>query len=152
MCVGSKRITSNTSATFNAREHLMFMLRRRRRGGKFTPNTNNDYEDIEVGKLNGGTLGISPIMNASASEQTNSSMSSINSTQDRRRGNSIYQHSNVPNTLNGQKLTIRPQVHHSHSLSSNTRHLPVHSSSSTNSVNSTTSSTERNSGNFHRLK
>ena len=147
-----KRITSNTSATFNAREHLMFMLRRRRRGGKFTPNTNNDYEDIEVGKLNGGNLGISPIMNASTSEQTSSSMSSINSTQDRRRGNSRYQHSNVPNTLNGQKLTIRPQVHHSHSLNSNTRHLPVHSSSSTNSVNSTTSSTERNSGNFYRLK
>ena len=36
-----KRITSNSTATFNAREHLMFMLRRRRRGGKFTPNTNN---------------------------------------------------------------------------------------------------------------
>ena len=149
-----KRISSNTSATFNAREHLMFMLRRRRRGGKFSPNSNHDYEDINVTKLN-GTLGISPI-NASTSEQTSSSLSSINSTNDRRRGNSRYQHSNVPTTSNGHQLTIRPQVHHSHSTNGNTRHIPVHSSSSTNSVNSTTSSTERNSGKLvfhgHRLQ
>ena len=143
-----KRITSNTSATFNAREHLMFMLRRRRRGGKYSPGTNdnNDYEDIIINKQNKNHLGISP-----ASEQTSSSMSSINSTNDRRPrgGNNRYNHSNVPINSNGHhQVTIRPQVHHPHSLNGNNRghHLPVHSSSSTNSVNSTTSSTERNSG------
>ena len=146
-----KRISSNTSATFNAREHLMFMLRRRRRGGKYSPgsNNNNDYEDIIVNKQNKNLLGISP-MNASTSEQTSSSMSSINSTNDRRpRGNRYPHHSNVPITSNGHhQVTIRPQVHHPHSMNGNNRHhLPVHSSSSTNSVNSTTSSTERNSGN-----
>ena len=136
-----KRISSNTSATFNAREHLMFMLRRRRRGGKFSPNDNHDYEDINVNQQLKGNL-----MNVSTSEQTSSSMSSINSTNDRRRGNNRYQHPNLPTISNVHQLTIRPQVHHSHSLNNNNRRIPAHSSSSTNSVNSTTSSTERNSG------
>ena len=149
-----KRISSNTSATFNAREHLMFMLKRRRRGGKFSPNTDNDYEDINVGKLT-DDLGISSIR-AINSEPTSSSMSSINSTNDRRRGNKHqsglvnhrYQHSsNVPTSQNVHQLTVRPQVHHhNRSHAPNNRHLPVHSSSSTNSVNSTTSSREGNTG------
>ena len=150
-----KRISSNTSATFNAREHLMFMLRRRRKGGKYSPgsNNNNDYEDIIINRQNKNHLGISP-MNVSTSEQTSSSMSSINSTNDRRPrgGNNRYpHHSNVPiNSIGHHQVTIRPQVHHPHSLNDSNRghHLPVHSSSSTNSVNSTTSSTERNSGNY----
>ena len=135
----------------------MFMLRRRRRGGKYSPgsNNNNDYEDIIINRQNKNHLGISP-MNVSTSEQTSSSMSSINSTNDRRpRGvnNRYPHHSNVPINSNGHhQMTIRPQVHHPNSLNDNNRgHLPVHSSSSTNSVNSTTSSTERNSGKYYNI-
>ena len=136
----------------------MYMLKRRKKGGKFSPNANNDYETINVSKFT-EKRGIVSV-NAINSEQTSSSMSSINSTNDRRREYKLqappppsrsnrYQHSNVPNSSNnGHQMTVRPQVHHNHSHgNTNNRHLPIHSSSSTNSVNSTTSTrSEGNTG------
>ena len=48
----TQNITSNTSATFSAKEHLMFMLKKRKRGGKFAPNHREDLASSSMSSLN----------------------------------------------------------------------------------------------------
>ena len=116
-----RAITANTSATFSAKEHLMFMLKRRRRGGKFTPSN-------QLISNNG--------------ELASSSMSSLNSNRP------II---SAPKRHHPKKNFRIGNSRHGHQFQASALIEPHAATSSTTSVNSTTSSTEEESGGIESI-